>query len=185
MASKNTDETTDVKAWTKSYDDKKRLSRFVGLPEAVYSCMEDGLKKRGIDSFSLFWMWDDIVGKDIASRASFSKIAVRKNGDGVLYLAVKSDAVVLDMSYQKDIIIRKVNTFLGNGRINDLKFVVDPLVFKSSFLSESGGGLLYQKHLKKLDDTAKKDLNIKRDAVDGKEKLEKALTDLRLLWGFE
>jgi len=179
MASKNKDTSTEIKAWTKSYDDKKRSRRQVGLLEAVYSCMENTLKEKGIDSFASFWKWGDIVGKDIAARAFFSKIAVKKNGEAVLFLAVKSDAVVLEMSYQKDMIIKKANAFWGKNKITDVKFVVDPNVWESHSLSDDKDVLLYQKHLKKLDDIAKKDLNNKIENVDGKERLEKALTDLR------
>ena len=185
MASKNTDMANEVKAWDKSYDDRKRFSTkenpmMVGLLEAVCSCMESGLKKRGVDSFVLFWKWRDIVGKDIASRAFFSKMTAKKNGDMVLYLAVRSDAAALEMSYRKDLIIKKVNTFLGKGKITDLKFTVDHDAGESlSLLSDDNEVLLYKKHLKKLDDMAKKDLNNNIEKVDEKEMLERTLAELR------
>lgn len=69
--------------------------------------------------------WNDIAGADIASKATpldlkFSKKA--DNNQAVLQLAVLP-AFALELSYQKALLIERLNVFFGYPAIKDIKIV--------------------------------------------------------------
>lgn len=74
--------------------------------------------------------WADIAGAEVAAKAvpvdlKFSrKTGQDKNPQAVLHLAV-SGAAALELSYQKSLLIERLNMFFGYPAIKDIKFFQD------------------------------------------------------------
>jgi len=71
--------------------------------------------------------WPHIAGADIAAHTlpidlKFSKAAKSKDSQAVLHLAVKN-AYALELSYQKALLIERLNMFFGYAAIKDIKII--------------------------------------------------------------
>lgn len=71
--------------------------------------------------------WVHVAGADIAAVATpidlkFARKADNKNNQAVLHLAVKP-AAALELSYQKSLLIERLNVFFGYPAIKDIKII--------------------------------------------------------------
>lgn len=70
--------------------------------------------------------WADIAGQDIATQAIPTDLKFKKSKDkttanqAILVLGVPSAAVGLELSYQKQILMEKLNSFFGYAAISDI-----------------------------------------------------------------
>lgn len=146
--------------------------------DCIYEFLEPELRKRGISSISIIEMWKDIMGERLASSLFFDKISVSRNGDKILWLITFSDALALEISYQKPIIIKKINTFLGFDMVKDIKITVNSELSKIEYKKEENVNEVLKTGAKNLDLEIKKELNISIDGVD--ERLKDAIKNLKV-----
>ncbi|OPZ78929.1 MAG: hypothetical protein BWY78_00329 [Alphaproteobacteria bacterium ADurb.Bin438] len=156
--------------------DTKRFCRLVSLQEGMYSYLEPELKKRGVNSFTLFYMWEEILGKELSQNIYFVRISEARNNKRTLHLATFSDAYALELSYKKDMIIKRINTTLGIGFISDIKLMVSDFEQFKPISSRLGE----KKVIKNLDQKDKKELNVEIEKIKN-EDLKNALYNLKAL----
>ncbi len=97
------------------------------------TCLSDGIgdmaKKllgpHGLIEIDLIRNWEKIVGSELAEQTLPQKIDFKKDArdDGTLCLLVSSGAFALQINYQADIILQKVNTYFGYKAINKIKIM--------------------------------------------------------------
>lgn len=66
--------------------------------------------------------WDDIMGADIASIAKLA--AIRKNRDNTFNVVIRPavPAYALQLSYQSDEIIKRINKYFGYNAVGKISF---------------------------------------------------------------
>lgn len=76
---------------------------------------------RASDS-DLLARWSDIMGAEIASVASL--VAIKKNRDNTFNVVVRptNPAYVLQLSYQKDEIVKRINKYFGYEAVSKISF---------------------------------------------------------------
>lgn len=97
------------------------------LSDLVPKLTKDILGKKSPDFGKMLLAWPNIVGAEMASKTmpldlKFPRTAGGKKGPATLHLAVQS-ACALEISYQKSLLIEKLNGFLGCAAIKDIKIV--------------------------------------------------------------
>jgi hypothetical protein len=102
------------------------MSRPRTLSDLVPGLTKDILGKKGALFGKLLAEWRQIAGEDVASKTTPLELKFAKKTDqksqAVLHLAVQS-AYALEMSYQKSLIIERLNMFFGYPAIKDIKMV--------------------------------------------------------------
>ena len=85
------------------------------------------LGKRGFSNVDLIAHWSDIVGEKLADAVKPDKITYPKNEriNGTLYVRVQGGAFATLLEHQKNIILDKVNTFLGYDAVSNIKIQQD------------------------------------------------------------
>lgn len=103
--------------------------------------------------------WEDIVGKDLASKAQPVKLHYKKRKDGAkpdasLDIAVNGAEATL-LHYQKDLILERLNNIFGERWINAIRFVSMPSNTQGSRLKKAKAPLTegQKKHLSSLLDS--------------------------------
>ena len=91
---------------------------------AVDAILTKTLKKYGLNEdlsrYKFVLSWKEIVGEDIAKHATPEGLKA-----GRLLVRVANSAWAQELSFQKEIIINRLNRFLGQGQtVNDVMFVV-------------------------------------------------------------
>ncbi|MBQ4070304.1 MAG: DUF721 domain-containing protein [Alphaproteobacteria bacterium] len=66
--------------------------------------------------------WDEIMGRDIASIARLA--AIKKNRDNTFNVVIRPSvpAYALQLSYQSDEIIRRINKYFGYNAVSKISF---------------------------------------------------------------
>jgi len=92
-------------------------------PKPIRSILEDTLKGLEIDGYvkthSIFFGWKEIVGDSIAQQAQPRLIRNR-----ILFIDVSHSTWVQQLQFLKSTLLEKVNTFLGEPVIQDIRFRV-------------------------------------------------------------
>jgi len=92
-------------------------------PKPIRSVLEDTLKGLEIDGYvkthSIFFNWKEIVGDSIAQQAQPRLIRNR-----ILFLDVSHPTWIQQLQFLKSTLLEKVNTFLGEPVIQDIRFRV-------------------------------------------------------------
>ncbi len=96
------------------------------LSDLVPGLIRESLGKKSLLFGKMLAEWPEIAGAEIAAHAvpldlKFAKSPDKKN-QAVLHLAVES-AYALEMSYQKTLLIERLNMFFGYAAIKDVKMV--------------------------------------------------------------
>lgn len=96
------------------------------LSDLVPGLVRESLGKKSLLFGKMLSAWTDIAGPDVSAHAipldlKFSKSPDKKN-QAVLHLAVES-AYALEMSYQKTLLIERLNMFFGYAAIKDIKMM--------------------------------------------------------------
>ncbi len=90
-------------------------------PETIHSILESTLKGLEIDvqlkTHSIWSAWREIVGESIASNARPRSIRNR-----ILFVEVSHQTWIQQLQFLKPTLLEKVNTFLGESHIQDIRF---------------------------------------------------------------
>lgn len=70
-----------------------------------------------IKQYRVIQHWEEIVGTNISRVASAERVS-----DGILYIRVKSMSWRTELMFQKQQIMKKIQTFAGNNVIRDIRF---------------------------------------------------------------
>ena len=94
------------------------------LPEGVGSILNLALKRYGLDKdiarYQFILHWKEIVGEEIALRAQPE--CIRGNA---LVVRVKDSTWAQELSFQKEVILKRINKFLGDElNLDDVQFYV-------------------------------------------------------------
>lgn len=92
-------------------------------PKPIRSILEETLKGLEIDGYvkthSIFFSWKEIVGDSIAQQAQPRLIRNR-----ILFIDVSHSTWMQQLQFLKSILLEKVNSFLGEPVIQDIRFRV-------------------------------------------------------------
>lgn len=107
--------------------DPDRISpyRLKKSPENVQKILSSFLSRHGLENklnqYKFITNWNDIVGEGIAVHAKPSSL---KNK--VLYIKVSSSSWAQELSFQKQVILHRLNSFLNEeNKVVDIRFVVE------------------------------------------------------------
>lgn len=99
---------------------KKMNRRCASMQETLYSFFKKFHLERKLDEYNFILYWKDIVGESIYNNA---KPVGLKND--ILYVKTKSSAWVQELTFQKEIILNRLNSRADTiNKIKDIKFVV-------------------------------------------------------------
>ncbi len=90
-------------------------------PKSLHSVLDDALASLGLQgpmkSYSIWGSWKKIVGDSIASNAQ--PFAVRNQ---ILFLEVSHPTWIQQLQFLKPTLLEKVNSFLGEPLVRDIRF---------------------------------------------------------------
>ncbi len=90
-------------------------------PKLIGGILEQTLKSLELDvslkNYSLFGAWQEIVGEVIARQAQPRSIRNR-----ILFIDVSHPTWVQQLQFLKPNLLQKINTYLGESRIQDIRF---------------------------------------------------------------
>ncbi len=96
------------------------------IANLIPALTKDILGRKGLLFGKMLSAWRDIAGEDIAANTVPLELKYAKKLDkksqAVLHLAVRS-AFALELSYQKSLLIERLNVFFGYPAIKDIKIV--------------------------------------------------------------
>jgi len=96
------------------------------LSEFLPALTKDILGKKGLLFAKMLANWSDIAGGDIAAETMPLELKFAKKTDqksqATLHLAVRS-GYALEFSYQKPLLIERLNIFFGYAAIKDIKII--------------------------------------------------------------
>ena len=100
-------------------------------PRLIGSILEQTLKSLELDvslkNYSLFGAWEEIVGEVIARQAQPRSIRNR-----ILFIDVSHPTWVQQLQFLKPNLLQKINTHLGEPRIQDIRFRLGKIESSSS-----------------------------------------------------
>lgn len=90
-------------------------------PQSIHSILEKTLKALEIDvsvkTYSIFGAWKEIVGESVALQTQPRSIRNR-----ILFIDVSHPTWIQQLQFLKPTLLEKVNGFLGESRIQDIRF---------------------------------------------------------------
>jgi hypothetical protein len=90
-------------------------------PQSIHSILEKTLKTLEIDvplkTYSIMGAWKEIVGESVAAQAQPRSIRNR-----ILFIDVTHPTWMQQLQFLKSTLLEKVNTFLGEPLIQDIRF---------------------------------------------------------------
>jgi len=100
-------------------------------PRPIGGILEQTLKSLELDvslkNYSLFGAWEEIVGEVIARQAQPRSIRNR-----ILFIDVSHPTWVQQLQFLKPNLLQKINTYLGEPRIQDIRFRLGKIESSSS-----------------------------------------------------
>ena len=105
---------------SKQYKPKRKNK----APIAIQKVLESALKQYGIGDdiarYQFVLHWKDIVGEEIAKRSTPDSLRSK-----TLVVRVKDSAWAQELSFQKDVILKRLQRFLSDGQsVEDIMFYV-------------------------------------------------------------
>lgn len=102
----------------------KNLENRFKRPQTIAGALGGLIKIFGVraSDSDLQTRWAEIMGADIATVASLA--AIRKNRDNTFNVVIRptNSAYTLQLSYQKDEIIRRINKYFGYDAVSKISF---------------------------------------------------------------
>ena len=102
----------------------KKLNTRLSRPQTIAGALGGLIKIFGVraSDSDLQTRWAEIMGADIATVASLA--AIRKNRDNTFNVVIRptNPAYTLQLSYQKDEIIRRINKYFGYDAVSKISF---------------------------------------------------------------
>lgn len=105
----------------------RRQAALLPISLDFHNLAKDILGKRGFSNVDLIARWPDVVGEQLADAVKPDKIVYPKGAraNGTLCVRVQSGAFAMILEHQKNIILDKVNTFLGYTAVSNIKIQQD------------------------------------------------------------
>jgi hypothetical protein len=102
----------------------KKLDERSKRPQTLGSALGDLMRIFGVraSDSDLAKRWDEIMGCDIASVARLA--AIKKNRDNTFNIVIRptNPALALQLSYQSDEIIKRINKYFGYNAVSKISF---------------------------------------------------------------
>ena len=102
----------------------KKFDERIKRPQTIAGALGGLIKIFGVraSDSDLLARWDEIMGVDIASVAKLA--AIRKNRDNTFNVVIRPahPAYALQLSYQSDEIIRRINKYFGYDAVSKISF---------------------------------------------------------------
>lgn len=122
-------------------------------PQSIHSILEKTLKALEIDvsvkTYSIFGAWKEIVGESVALQTQPRSIRNR-----ILFIDVSHPTWIQQLQFLKPTLLEKVNGFLGESRIQDIRFKlgkISPIPVPSSKIRAWCGEDLDEGTLKRIE----------------------------------
>lgn len=114
----------ELKRGLKNDADRVSLFRLKRKAESPQRFISEFISRQGLEGkmaeYRFVTHWKDIVGEGVASNAVPGGIKNR-----VLYVHVKSASWMQELSFQKALLLKNINNYLGpSNKIADIKFVI-------------------------------------------------------------
>ena len=105
----------------------------VPLSMQLASLTKNLLGKRGFSNADLLLHWDDVVGQELSKGVRPDKMTYPKGDreNAILHVRVGAGSFAVVVEHQKNIIMEKINTFLGYNAVSDIKIKQDSLEIKN------------------------------------------------------
>ena len=102
----------------------KKLNERISRPQTIAGALGGLIKIFGVraSDSDLANRWDEIMGADIASIAKLA--AIKKNRDKTFNIVIRpaTPAYALQLSYQSDEIINRINKYFGYNAVGKISF---------------------------------------------------------------
>ncbi len=102
----------------------KKLNIRISRPQTIAGALGGLIKIFGVraSDADLANRWDEIMGTDIASVAKLA--AMKKNRDNTFNVVIRpaTPAYALQLSYQSDEIIKRINKYFGYDAVSKISF---------------------------------------------------------------
>ena len=102
----------------------KKLNIRISRPQTIVGALGGLIKIFGVraSDADLANRWDEIMGTDIASVAKLA--AIKKNRDNTFNIVIRpaTPAYALQLSYQSDEIIKRINKYFGYDAVSKISF---------------------------------------------------------------
>ena len=105
----------------------RRQAALLPISVDFHHLAKDILGKRGFSNVDLIAHWPDVVGEQLADAVKPDKIVYPKGdrANGTLCVRVQSGAFAMILEHQKNIVLDRVNTFLGYTAVSNIKIQQD------------------------------------------------------------
>lgn len=109
---------------------ERRTGGLMPLGVDLRQLAKNVLGKRGFSNVDLIAHWDEIVGESLSKAVKPDKISYPKGdrANGTLYVRVQGGAFATLFEHQKNIVLDRVNTFLGYNALSNIKIQQDSLI---------------------------------------------------------
>ena len=102
----------------------KQLNTRIARPQTIAGALGGLIKIFGVraSDSDLLNRWGEIMGADIAAIAKLA--AIKKNRDNTFNIVIRptNPAYTLQLSYQSDEIIKRINKFFGYNAVGKISF---------------------------------------------------------------
>ena len=102
----------------------KKLNVRISRPQTIAGALGGLIKIFGVraSDSDLLNRWDEIMGDDIANIAKLA--AIKKNRDNTFNIVIRptTPAYALQLSYQSDEIIKRINKYFGYNAVGKISF---------------------------------------------------------------
>ena len=102
----------------------KKIDQRLKQPQTIAGALGGLMQIFGVraSDADLIARWDEIMGADIASIAKLA--AIRKNRDNTFNVVIRPavPAYALQLSYQSDEIIKRINKYFGYNAVGKISF---------------------------------------------------------------
>ena len=102
----------------------KQLNTRISRPQTIAGALGGLIKIFGVraSDSDLLNRWNEIMGDDIASIAKLA--AIKKNRDNTFNIVIRptNPAYTLQLSYQTDEIIKRINKYFGYNAVGKISF---------------------------------------------------------------
>ena len=111
----------------KNIPEERRTGGLMPIGVDMRSFAKNVLGKRGFSNVDLITHWADIVGENLADAVKPDKITYPKGdrANGTLYVRVQGGAFATLLEHQKNVVLDKINTFLGYNALTEIKIKQD------------------------------------------------------------
>jgi len=103
------------------------MGDFKSMPTLVNQVLSSLLHEENYDVAKIAFNWAEIIDKRYFSVTKPFKISLDfKTKKKTLFIAVSSNSFGTEIHYMKKGIIEKINTFCGEGTVEDLRIILRP-----------------------------------------------------------